>query len=471
MLDESAPEMAWYDMALAWRAPRLAHLFERSLTQPGRTPQELDLLHRAVVAHQRALLSPSSFNGGTNHGLYTALGQIAFARRLAELPGMTEIAEQGRDRLREVVRGQLAADGGHREHSPDYHRMVVDSLADAIGDELIEDPDLVALVDRAAHVTGWFVRPDGEIEQIGDSPARTVARSTRSRRDPVTDFVVTGGRSGTPPEEESLLLPDSGYAVVRAPRPTTSQELRDASYLTLAGAFHSRTHKHADDLAVTWFDRGRELLVDSGRFGYLDVLPGEHPDRDQGFYYGRPERQYVEGTCAHNTVSADGEDHDRRSRAPYGSAVREVRREGAVHVVTGEVDHGHWRHRRVVRLQPGVRLDVEDEVVSLDGAEHTFETWWNLPGDLELSEPGSAGVHHSGADPADELVLTGGGTGLRILAVDGAGRWRTARGEQEPRLGWRSREDYSLTPCWNVSRGVLARHHVFATSFVLGGYA
>lgn len=467
VLGEPAPEMAWYDMALAWRAPRLAHLFERALTQPSRTPEELDELHRGVLAHQRALLSPSSFNGETNHGLYTALGQIAFARRLAELPGMAEIAEQGRSRLREVVRGQLAADGGHREHSPDYHRMVVDSLADAIGDDLIEDPELVALVDRAAHVTGWFVRPDGEIEQIGDSPARTVARSTRSRRDPVTDFVVTAGRSGTPPEAESLLLPDSGFAVVRSPRPTTTQELREASYLTFTGAFHSRTHKHADDLAVTWFDGGRELLLDSGRFGYLDVLPGEHPDRDQGFYYGRPERQYVEGTRAHNTVSADGEDHDRRTRAPYGSAVREVRREGAVHVVTGEVDHGHWRHRRVVRLEPGVRLDVEDEVTSLDGADHTFETWWNLPGDLELVPTGGAG-RHTGATPGDELLLTGGGTRLRVVVADAARPWRTARGAQEPLLGWRSREDYALTPCWNLSRGVVARHHVFTTSFVLG---
>lgn len=452
--EERATAMSWYDMGLALRAPVLAYLFELAVPDSRRTEAEIDVLHRGVVAHQRELMAPAAFNVATNHGFYLALGQIAFARRLAELPAMSVVLDQGRERLRQVAAGQFASDGGHREHSSDYHRMLVDSFVDAIDDDLIDDPETLALIDRAAHVTSWFIRPDGEIEQIGDSPARHVWRGTRSRRDPITYFVASGGERGTPPSAETLLLPEAGYAMVRAPAPTTGQELRESAYLTLMGAFHSRTHKHADDLSITWSDRGSELLIDSGRFGYLDLLPEGHPDRALGFFYSRPERQYVEGTPAHNTVTADGLDHDRRTREPYGSAVRDARRDGDYYLVEGEVDHGWWKHRRTAVVQPGVGLRVRDEMEALDGEEHTFTTWWNLPSELELSEQGANG-----------LLLTRGGQGLRIAGQDTGSAWVVVKGQTEPLRGWRSRSDFELTPCWNVSRSVSAVNHVFETVF------
>ncbi|WP_158292561.1 heparinase II/III domain-containing protein [Serinibacter arcticus] len=449
--------MVWYDMALALRAPLLAYLFEHALSDSRRTQPEIDALHRAVVAHQRAFLAPGAFNPATNHGFYTAIGQLAFARRLIELPGMSDVLQQGQQRLRQVVDQQFAKDGGHREHSPDYHRMLVDSFVDAAEDGLIEDESILALIERSAHVTGWFIRPDGEIEQIGDSMARLVASRTRSSRDPATSFIVSRGKSGAPPTEEMLVLPESGYAIVRAPRPTTGEELANSSYLTLMAAFHSRTHKHADDLAVTWFDGGAEILIDSGRFGYLDPLPEDHPDRALGFFYSRPERQYVESTPAHSTVSADGRDHDRRDRKPYGAAVVSGRHEAGVFVVEGEVDHGHWRHHRVVRLAPGLGLDIRDEVESLDGEPHTFTTWWNMAGGLTLNDSD----HNS-------LRFGRDGGSLVVDAVDGGGQWDAQRGRHTPLLGWRSHRDFELEPCWNVSRSVFSRHHVFETSFRLG---
>lgn len=449
--------MAWYDMALALRAPVLAYLFECALTDARRSAEEVDVLHRAVLAHQRALLAPGAFNAATNHGFYTAIGQVAFARRLIELPGMDDVLEQGHQRLRQVVDQQFAGDGGHREHSPDYHRMLVDSFVDAAEDGLIEDANILALIERSAHVTGWFVRPDGEIEQIGDSMARLVSSRTRSSRDSTTSFIVSRGRLGTAPIEEMLVLPDSGYAIVRSPRPTTGEELSKSAYLTLMAGFHSRTHKHADDLAVTWFDDGAEILIDSGRFGYLDPLPEEHPDRSLGFFYSRPERQYVESTPAHSTVSADGQDHDRRDRKPYGAAAVRGRHEEGVFVVEGEVDHGHWRHHRVVRLTPGLGLDIRDEVEALDGEPHTFTTWWNLPGELTLDDCD----HNSVRFGREQRPLL-------IDAVDGGGQWDAQRARHAPLLGWRSHQDFVLEPCWNVSRSVLSRRHVFETSFRLG---
>lgn len=445
--------MSWYDMGLALRAPVLAFLFELALLDPRRSPSDVDTLHRGVLAHQRALVAPAAFNVATNHGFYLAVGQVAFARRLAELPAMDVVLDQGRDRLQQVAAGQFAPDGGHREHSFDYHRMLVDSFVDAIDDELIDDAATLDLINRAAHVTSWFIRPDGEIEQIGDSPARHVWRGTRSRRDPVTYFVASGGEHGTPPAEETLLLSEAGYAVVRAPAPTTGSELRASSYLTLMGAFHSRTHKHADDLSITWFDRGIELLIDSGRFGYLDLLPKGHPDRNRGFFYSRPERQYVEGSRAHNTVTADGLDHDRQTREPYGSAVKQARPDGDSYLVEGLVDHGFWKHHRTAVIRPGVDLVVRDEVEALDGAEHTFTTWWNMPDELEIAERGQV------------LILAQGDRRLSVTAADAGGHWDVAKGQAEPLRGWRSRSDFELTPCWNISRSVTAVAHVFETRF------
>lgn len=158
-------------------------------------------------------------------------------------------------------------------------------------------------------------------------------------------------------------------------------------------------HKHADDLTLTWFDLGSEILIDAGRYGYVEPLPRESPLRKQGLFYAAPERQYVESTRAHNTLETDGRDHQRRGRQPYGSAlVKTEERDGQFRLIA-QVDHGRWHHHREIILRPGQWLYVVDTVHSQDRAVHDYRLWWNFPGEVRVHQVGSGALRVALASP------------------------------------------------------------------------
>ncbi|GIL34740.1 heparinase II/III family protein [Phycicoccus sp. DTK01] len=449
--------MAWYDMAIGLRAPRLAYLLQEAVHE-GAAVEVVRALWLAVGRHQQEIFAGRAFNAGTNHGFYTAVGELSFARRLASVPAMDAVRRQGEERLAVVVATQFAEDGGHREHSPDYHRMLLSSFRDAMEDGLLTDPDLSARLSRAEEVMGWFIQPDRRIVQIGDSPARLISPEDKAAQSEHTQFLASGGRAGTPNDTDLLVLPEAGYGIVRSPQPRSRDDHSSAGYLTLAATFHSRAHKHCDDLSLTWFDGGQELLVDSGRYGYLDPLPPDSPQRRQGFFYARPERQYVESTRAHNTVQMDDTDHERRDRTPYGSGISAGEEREGVFRLRGEVRHTRWRHERSVTFKPGSWLLVEDVVSAAE--DHDFTTWWNLSEAL--------------GDPAvDGSTLSFGLSGQeRRLYVESLSQdvlVPVVKGQEEPLRGWRAAVDYEFTPIWSFGyRTAQVREHTFVTLLSLG---
>ncbi|GAA4719312.1 hypothetical protein GCM10023216_04930 [Isoptericola chiayiensis] len=368
---------------------------------------------------------------------------------------MEYVHHQGVDRLEAVASKQFAYDGGHLEHSPDYHRLLLGSFLDAMDDGLLDSADARERIVRAAEVMGWFIRPDRRTVEIGDSPARRVPPRGRTFSTPHTQFLASSGRAGIPNPEEMLILKESGYGFVRSPQPKGTDDHLGAGYLSFMAGFHSRTHKHCDDLSVTWFDREQEILIDSGRFGYLDPLPRDSPDRLKGFYYGRPERQYVESVVAHNTVQFDRQDHDRRNRAPYGSALSFGQKRDGQFRIVGRVDHGDWVHHRTVTLCPGEWLLVDDFVQVTSSSKHSFVVWWNLAEAFDRPTISNDRVEFSMGRKS--------GT-LSVISLSGDELVEPVRGQSVPLRGWRSASDYEFTPSWSMGHRVTASsEHRFET--------
>jgi hypothetical protein len=277
---------------------------------------------------------------------------------------------------------------------------------------------------------------------------------------PTTEFLLSRGRRGVPNVRELDVLPEAGYAIVRSPQPAGTDDHTRSSYLFLSAAFHSRTHKHADDLTFTWYDREQEILIDAGRYGYVELLPKDSPLRLEGYYYRTPERQYAEATRAHNTVEVDGRDHVRRGRQPYGSAIRTAEKRNGHFVLRAQVDHGFWHHDRAIVLRPGHWLYVVDTVEARDGVDHDFRTWWNLAGEV---------TPHRDDDGRLAVELPGSADTLWIAELGGSELMEPVTGQLEPMRGWRSKRDLQLTPAW--STGFVAcgtRRHRFQTLFSFG---
>lgn len=437
--DDADDPMVWYDMSQSLRTPRLIALALRAAREEGYLEHSVVLLE-ALAWHLDELHKDRAFNPGNNHGFYTAVSQVHAAKLLPMLPDSLATAEEGAERLSRMAVAQFGPDGVHLEHSPDYHRMLLSSFELAVRDGLIEDEDIRGRVERAAEVLGWMVQPDGTILQFGDSPATPVVATTAESIDPRTRFVLTDGAAGQPREDEMAVYADGGYAFVRSPQPQQRGELGSSSYLAFNAAYHSRAHKHADDLTVVWYDHGHQILTDAGRFGYGELLPQDSPLREDGYYYAAPERQYVESTIAHNTLMMDGSNQRRAGRKPYGSALVDWEEKPGRFTVTGRVRHRDYVHRRRLAFKPGKELTILDSVHSRTDEPREGTLWFNLDGGFELQSTGEQVVFRSSDEEKPlRVVITGPGTLIEPV-----------RGQQEPMRGWRSRKDASIEPVWSV---------------------
>lgn len=436
--------MAWYDMAIAYRSTALQALVRAAAQSRAVSDDEFAGLVELSLRQRDAHWEPWSFNARNNHGYYSAVSQVVLGRALLSLAGMRPLLDQGNTRLLHMAETQFCSDGGHIEHSPDYHRMLLSSFEGAISVGAIDDPEVLSRVRRAADVLGWMVLPDGKILQMGDSPERDM-RGGRSAVSPTTNWVLTRGRQGTAPAEDTMMLPEAGYAFVRPLGDGDAGSLSSAPYLAITAGFHSRTHKQCDDQSVVWMENGQQILIDGGRYRYGELLPQDSELRAKGFYYADPIRQYMESCAAHSTLSIDGDLQDRR-REPYGSGIRDlIRHDDGSFEIRTEVPQNGWTSVRNLLYVPGVSLRIEDAVEMDDDDEHVLHSWFLLDGGLSLDE------HDDGAVMLQSPLWTSP-LALTRFSDQEEPEHRVILNDQreEPIRGVRSRQDRHLEAAWSV---------------------
>lgn len=442
---------AWYDMAVGLRGAHLAYLVDASARDPGTDPETLWTLLRGAWEHGEHLADPANFNSHTNHGIFQAFGLAALARSVPEFstaPRWEEIAGQ---RLSEMFTRYFSAEGVHLEHSPGYHLDMTQTLQVIRSQGLVSDARFGALLRKAQSALAWMVMPNGRKARIGDSSGRLVSTSHFGRNEEVLPpdlrYVLTRGKRGEKPRQAYRVFPEAGYAIFRSHWPDPKEKWEEASYLFFSAAFHSRTHKHADDLTFEWWDNGRALVVDAGKYGY---------------YYDDPKRIYCESTRAHNTVEVDGQDRSRQRSDVFGSGLRAWGEGDGAYYVTAEVPGAGPRvmHRRTLVFAPGKWLVVLDELSS--DAPHTYNQWFHFAPELvgRLAE-GTA-------------TLTAGDTKLGVLPLLASAPLSPTlvKGQEAPILqGWSSYEARQLTPNYALGYTLRGKSVVLATLLSLSDEA
>ncbi|HEY2636009.1 MAG TPA: heparinase II/III family protein, partial [Solirubrobacteraceae bacterium] len=364
--------------------------------------------------------------------------------------------EAARLQLRRLLAAQLGEDGVHREHSPAFHAAALAVLGRILAADLGVDSELAAAREGMEEALAWMITPRGTLATIGDSEPRLRPPAPVAQLvSPHLQHMLTRGRAGAPPEASVRGFPDSGYVAFR--RGGADEQ---GSYLLQICGFHSRVHKHADDLSFVWHDRGEDLLIDPGRYGYSErTAPGSEL-HEQGFWYADPKRVYVESTEAHNTVQLDGGSYPRKGVRPYGSGLTRWGERGPV--LFSEATVRHHRsivHSRVLMLCPGEWLIVLDAVADSTGAAHDYVQRFHF------------GPRLSGRSAGTGLALTAPGqpAGIFMLPFVPAEHVGPVRGQEHPMLGWASSAPGALEPVW--TDGFAARdtsRHVFATLLAFG---
>ena len=265
--DPDTPEEAWTDKVTGDRTPYVAYVLRAASCEGLLTPARASARCSAsLLQHGEVLASKRNYTRD-NHGLFADLG---LARLTAFVPFADE-AERwralARERFETTLRRRLSQ-GVWLEHSSAYQFLAIrplDSMLAVLG----PDPELTDLRDEMRSAAAWFVKPDGEMTQFGDS-----------NLEPVPDW-AQGQAAGT------RAYFGAGFAFVREPGPAG-----DLGYLAVTDGFHNLTHKHADELSFELFDHGASIVSDTGLY-HKD--PGEI-------------RDYVLSNRAHSGLVVDGLD-------------------------------------------------------------------------------------------------------------------------------------------------------------------
>lgn len=448
--EDNDESMLWYDMAVGIRAYRLAYFYEQAVLNELMSESERSALWKSMLAHAKYLQAESNIIFHNNHGLYQVAGQLAMGRRLFNLDEiMQHSLELGKQRLETMITQQFAEDGIHKEHSPDYHRMVYETLKAMDEAELIDPkwkPHLVKIEKALAN----FITPSGNIVNFGDSDSRAMRIKPRHAKAKwqTTEmaYVVTNGELGNI-ESGLTVYEQGGYFVIRDF--LDAGHYQDSSYLAQIAAFHSRAHKHADDLSFVWSEFGVDIILDAGRYGYLGKAEQGSDLWKDGYWYSDPNRVYVESTKAHSTLEFNGENYQRKAIKPYGSAIgrsHSICVDGKMlYAIETECKHSSSIKRsRLIIYSPRDFLIIVDWFKDYSDDVHHVKQWFQVSPELNLVE--------------NSCVLAFSNQKMPKLFVDTLISdfkfGRASKGETDisgnPCSGWWSPGERKITPCTSI---------------------
>ena len=457
----SGEDFSWYDMAVGRRIPQLAYILDVGCRDRSVEIKRLEPLWRSLLAHFDFLSDDRNIVFHSNHGFYQAVGQFFAAGRFAEFEALSTFKRQASRRLLTMIDRHFSAEGVHLEHSPEYHYALTGAISTlARSDSLAEFPALRTRLARMNDALAWMILPNRRLLNVGDSDRVDFTRRRSSERgSDLLDYAMSGGVNGQPTSQRLAVFPASGLAVIRTDW-SGGEDSDRASYLAQTAAFHSRVHKQADDLSFVWYDRGADILIDAGRYGYLGRTKPGSDLWEQGFWYADPKRIYVESTRAHNTVEIDGRSFDRKRSKPYGSAIERwgETEDGLFFVETHARQFRTMRHARVLVMNPQEWLLVFDWLWDNRKEPHAYRQWFHFAPRLTVEREGR-GLTVSGADLDTELKVV---SLLPSPAVSAP-----VRGRETPTLlGWWSEQGGAFDPVTSVNFHVGdSPSAVFATLF------
>lgn len=273
---------------------------------------------------------------------------------------------QAIERLKRELHVQIFDDGMQWEQSPMYHCEVLHCLLDSIESLLKAGRAVPEEWTRTAknmlYALGAFCKPNGHIPCQSDSDDIDA-----------TDMLIWGSRIFQGEEfhaEASKALTDSGNYILR------SGKGREADYLRFHCGCMGSGHGHGDQLHVDLYSGGEDILIDSGRYTYVDS----------------PERRRLKSPAAHNTVRVDDTDFSEYINSwCYGKMAIPLKGEykftqeadfvSAAHL--GYLDRGIVINRKIAAIRPGIYVIVDE---CLGTGCHSYSQTWHFSGRGRLKE-------------------------------------------------------------------------------------
>lgn len=283
----------------------------RFLYSPSLQDGDWVLIFRSIYEHAYRLLGFRT----THNWLIMEMGGVVHLSLL--YPFFREADDWYRDAMQTLtdqIEQQVYPDDFQFELTNGYHggiitdyRRVID-ICQKCGKEI--PAEFLDGLYRMYRLYTKLAQPDRQTPCLNDGGTNGV--KTWSERaltlfpdDPTFQWFATDGAEGKEPEFGSLVMPYSGFAILRQ-----SWE-PDAIWALLDAGPFGYAHQHEDKLNFLMFAYGTNMLPDSGNYAY--------DDSDQ--------RRYILDTRSHNTGLVDGLGQNRRENYHWDSS--EIRKKAA----------------------------------------------------------------------------------------------------------------------------------------------
>ena len=439
-------DFVWYDMAVGQRGTKLAYILRRALIEN----EDADIIAPLLVAceiHIRELMKKEKIATHSNHGLFQMAGLLALGKSLPFLKSADEAVNFSSELIREMLNGHFTKDGLHKEHSPVYHLYMTNYLSILLESEFMAGSDeFLTLAKNALAAASWLCQPDENILPFGDSPPIHIERRA--------NFAIHKA-DGKPCAPKGLKYFENGGLVVYNNHPNKGNP---GSYLAFNGSFHSRQHKHADDMNFQLFHKGVGLLTDAGTYTYQ---------------YDLPERIFIESTRAHNCLEIDGHNYSRYMNDVFGNAIENVSQIGDCIVIESSIERRklvpyhlpnnniktadsidiNVKHRRMLVYHPDNFILIIDILNSNE--DHDYTQWFNLYPELATTT-------------VESHILLSIDSGKAIAMVENIypenSETKIYNGVEKPRLqGWICRNGHSLERTNSIGISNTGKDSIIAT--------
>ena len=397
---------AWYDMSVGIRTLVLSFFFNRirHFSIPLADEQR-QLLDKVAHKHMRHLMHPEVLSQN-NHGMFQMHGLLALTHTADNPESLTAERDHAANGMAALLLAQFDEHGVHREHSPYYHFFAIQTFMAAMRSGWYADnAEFTHRLDLALAARKWLIDPLKRPVCIGDSTL--VARPEMSfPKDDGEDWITSD-------------FDGSGYAVLRSAWGTPAE---DASMVFLMGGYHSVTHKHRDCLSFDWFDKGRRIICDGGKYGY----------RTDAY------RKYALSYAAHNNIEFEGQDI--LKKPPYGSAIEGTERlAGDVFRMSATLRMTGVTHTRHLHVKPGRWIVVEDVIVQ--NRSRNIQQRWHLDSDFHVQSMADGALR----------AIAGDGQAVTIEPLGWHPDAALHRGSSDPVQGYSFKTSLAVEPALAIT--------------------
>jgi hypothetical protein len=350
--------------------------------------------------------------GDWNQGVDFNLGLLAAGC----VTGTSTWAAHARSRLESMATSTIDPSGAVGEEAPGYGPYLykelglgADRLQQCLG---TDESGMQSQRSKLLTFLGWATMPNGIISEIGDTvrQAPPAPPTYADAGNSVSEWAASLGAAGIHPAAAAVVYNRAGYAFGR----TGWDPFTAGAYYSLRFGPGRKLHGHNDHEQLTFYAYGKQLLMDSGLWGYTS-----------GAF-----RDYLLSPSAHNVVTLPGVSFNATA---------------ATSLLRSNGSQSAWQWYELSDTAYGGRTRMRETLVNLSGTPFAMvydrvsrattgpiQQLWHLPPGTKVSLVGRGTAVATTADGKTQFYLVQ----LPVASAIPSGATGVVTGRTSPYQGW-----------------------------------